>query len=700
MMRVIYLLLLCLATWLNFHSCALAQSAVNDSMVTHSQRGRDVLQIQTQFDRSSMATTGLAHVSVVARRPSPVDRDLVVVLYVKAYAVASGEAFAYRHPVRLDEGETTVKIEIPHLRYDSHTVWDVGIFEDGEDIEEKPPNWGNTPNWLYFDTQQLPILGLRSESEDEAALSAGMLAQTKLVDPQFDPNSRSSLTGVLQQFAHVQSVLEASEDWRSYYAYNYVALTPSAIEAINQQAAVAGAVRQAVLAGGSLLIHGVEDPEDWQAIDQLLALPNASGDLTQLESPDPAAGWYRDPLVNRIAAASLSETQPKPLTTDRPQGLTEYQALYRSVGFGHLMVSSLPLGKIPVQKFSFGVASRIAAMSPTGQATDGNWFWRNLIRAVGKPPVWMFCAMVTLFGAVLGPGLLWITGRIKRRSLMIFLVPAISLVATGAIIVYSILSEGFQTHVRVTSVQFVDGSNGDGFAWSRQNYFSGLPPREGLNFSLQTYARPVYPETNKNSWGMNSDPRRSLSGTITLTNEQQNWSGWLRPRQQQQLLVGHSLKRTQLPISIKRLSDNSVQVANQTNAPLPIILLRGAQDDYYLTRDLGAGQQVDITAEDATRVAPRISLTLVDYRPEAPPELGEGGSLLNFGNNSGSYTNNTPGAEMEDVLNLAFKRWLSDKFQLPPFGLAVLASHSQAIEVPLQGNSNENLHLTVGAQAW
>ena len=132
MMRVACLLLLCLATWSSLCSCASAQSAVTDAMVTRNLRNRDVLQIQTQFDKSSMATTGQAHVSIRARRPSPADRDLVVVLYVKAYSAQNGEAFAYRHPVRLREGETTVEVQIPHLRYENHTVWDVGIYEDGQ----------------------------------------------------------------------------------------------------------------------------------------------------------------------------------------------------------------------------------------------------------------------------------------------------------------------------------------------------------------------------------------------------------------------------------------------------------------------------------------------------------------------------------------------------------------------------------------
>ena len=161
--------------------------------------------------------------------------------------------------------------------------------------------------------------------------------------------------------------------------------------------------------------------------------------------------------------------------------------------------------------------------------SDSDWFWRNLIRTVGKPPVWTFCAIVTLFGALLGPGLLALTGRLRRRSLMIFLVPAISLVASLAIVAYGVLHEGFETHVRITSVQAIDGDAKLGFAWSRQNFFSGSPPRDGLKFSPHTYARPVYAEISDTNYWAERDPRKDRTCTVNIEPDQQRWSGWLRP---------------------------------------------------------------------------------------------------------------------------------------------------------------------------
>ncbi len=80
----------------------------------------------------------------------------------------------------------------------------------------------------------------------------------------------------------------------------------------------------------------------------------------------------------------------------------------------------------------------------TSGAYDENWSLRNMIASVGKPPIWTFCAIVLLFGLILGPGLLTLTGWIGRRSLMILLVPLFSLGATLAIVCYEVLHEGLE----------------------------------------------------------------------------------------------------------------------------------------------------------------------------------------------------------------------------------------------------------------
>ncbi len=342
--------------------------------------------------------------------------------------------------------------------------------------------------------------------------------------------------------------------------------------------------------------------------------------------------------------------------------------------------------------------SRILGSSVYGRhaqlavGADGNWFYRNLIAAVGKPPVWVFCFLITLFGAIIGPGLLFLTGRIGRRSLLILAVPLISFVATLAIITYGVLHEGFDTHLRINSVQWIDPGSERGFAWSRQNYFSGLPPSEGLKFPAGSYLRGV---------GIGNDnisafPRRSIDGMIS-EEDQLSLNGWLRPRTQQQLLVGHPVERMAAPIAVK-LAPAGLSITNATAGDLPLVVIRGfGLDNYYFASDLAAGETRVVASSIGSAVKAKVAKLMADLKPEAPPELrGGGGSLMEFGQ-SGNRWNMGEG---DDVINQSYRRYMSDRLELPPGGFSVLADQSGAVAVPLDGRMDEGIHLILGELTW
>ncbi|MCA9126479.1 MAG: hypothetical protein KDB22_05315 [Planctomycetales bacterium] len=329
-----------------------------------------------------------------------------------------------------------------------------------------------------------------------------------------------------------------------------------------------------------------------------------------------------------------------------------------------------------------------------GEEFDGNWSWRNLITAVGKPPVWTFCFAVAMFGLLLGPGLLFFTAWLGRRSLMIFFVPLLALVATFAIIGYGILHEGFQTHIRTVSVQSIDPGTGNGFVWSRQSYFSGLPPKSGLPFRSNTYVRPVHPEGQQSSYPRYDDPSKYVGSDILL-GDAQVWQGWLRPRQHQQLLVGHPVDSAPAVLAMSKLESGELRTKNLTNATMLTVVIRGADEDYYYFADLKAGETVDLPAIDVSLVESNIARAMSDIKPQAPPELDSGGSLLGFVRQS-----NVVGGEELDVINHAFRKHMSDQLDIEPFGFAVLQKESDLVEIPIEGLRGDNLHLVVGVQPW
>ncbi len=167
---------------------------------------------------------------------------------------------------------------------------------------------------------------------------------------------------------------------------------------------------------------------------------------------------------------------------------------------------------------------------------------------------------------ILGPGLLILTAWIGRRSLLILLVPLVSIGATLAIVAYQVLHEGFGTHVRISSVINIDERSGDGFVWSRQNFFSGWPPREGMSIPHNIYCRPV----GNSRFGRSGGPRTSSVYQYSVEHQPEVsiWRGVIQAREQKQLLIGHPAKLS-MPIQVKRIDDKRASLSNLTDETLP-----------------------------------------------------------------------------------------------------------------------------------
>ena len=413
-------------------------------------------------------------------------------------------------------------------------------------------------------------------------------------------------------------------------------------------------------------------------------------------------GNHRDNMHDFMSVLGFEDVTFNQLEAGRARllsALSSEKVLGRDYGRGRVVICSRPLHELMPSQIGSLVDTKAekTLCVLTAKSHDGSWFWQNLIIEVGKPPVWAFCVLVTLFGALLGPGLLLFTGRLQRRSLMIFLVPSVSLVATLAIVLYGVLHEGFDTHIRIHSVTAYDNPAQVAFGWSRQNYFSGLPPRDGLQFSADAYVRPVAPDDAGRYSGM-PDPRRNLTGTVSV-GEKQTWHDWLKPRQHQQLLVGHKVDPRTIPISTERNEAGKLVLKNLTKVKLPLVVLRGDKDDYYFEADLGPHESREPEIQDLESVTVAVSRVGAEFKPKIPPELDGGSdSLLNFGNPrryARAYY-----VQASEIINDAFKRYLSDELELEPHGFATLVPEFDAIEIPLKGIQSDNVNLVIGVDPW
>jgi hypothetical protein len=191
-------------------------------------------------------------------------------------------------------------------------------------------------------------------------------------------------------------------------------------------------------------------------------------------------------------------------------------------------------------------------------------------------------------------------------------------------------------------------------------------------------------------------PREALDGSIIL-GEQQIWLNWLKPRRQQQLLVGHRLTNVKFPIAFQSPTVGELQATNLTDQPISVAVTRDSSGKYYFIRDLAARETVTVVAEEQATAVAKIARLLANLKPSPPKELtAGGGSLLTFGTSSRWSAN----SEEPDVINSTFATRMSDRIFLPTGGAAALVTETSDIEIPIEGKMDKSLHLIVGENVW
>ncbi|MEO8272247.1 MAG: hypothetical protein ABI557_21230, partial [Aureliella sp.] len=179
-----------------------------ENLVTRSFGGRDVLKVKTTLESGPSPMAGVAWVSIVAPRPSPADRDFVVVVYIKDYRSSSAESIAYRREVRLAEGTSRIELQITFMEPRSYMVWDVDLIEDGRNIENQPPNSASNYNLTNYqpDKAYSASLGLLAAGESEDEMSAAVDAIASRLYPSVDRKVPSTSTGRLPELIRLRVI--------------------------------------------------------------------------------------------------------------------------------------------------------------------------------------------------------------------------------------------------------------------------------------------------------------------------------------------------------------------------------------------------------------------------------------------------------------------------------------------------------------
>ncbi len=687
-------LLSALVFWLGMVQPAQSQSQEGSCRIATG--GADPLTISFLLECSSLDANGALHYYVAPNKgPSASDRELDIEFSISpSTQLRSG--CIHRFKIQLKEGATSTegRIYFPvgeHKDiYQQRTqYWNVQVREDGDDVEAS--RWLRLGNGNQFvPVKVMPgdrpppmtiarnapggaILHVLQSDESLVPWFAERMSLLVTRTPFAQPVNEGAEFNLARDYSratNIRNIESLPEQWQYYLQFSVLTFHAPTFERLKvDRPRAAEAIKQYVTAGGKVVLIAAEG-NGAKLVDQW---------LQNDDQAEPSRNWMT-PQFNAEAKELLQSADSKELS--------ESDWTVRSVARGSVFV----FNKNPRVVHGFEVLSSVlqpVVGMASGSSMDEAWSFRNLISSVGKPPVWTFCVIVLLFGLILGPGLLVLTGWIGRRSLLILLVPLVSFGATCAIVAYQVLHEGFGTHVRISSAISVDERTGTGFVWSRQTYYSSWPPREGFVIPKDVYFRPVQNASLNYRGGIN---RRFeiTSYSVEHTSEESRCRGLLPSQEQKQFLVGHPAK-VSMPIQVKVIDAKTIMLKNLTKEPLPFVVLRDGGDGYFMHENIPPQAQVELSSQPFGDLAGSLSRIRNQLIPSLPPEL------RTMGWGASQAMNGSEIIDQAWMSNLAEQ---SNQSGIPPFGFVTAVRQCDAVFVPLKVNSNESLHLITGSALW
>ncbi|MBB6428838.1 hypothetical protein [Algisphaera agarilytica] len=218
--------------------------------------------------------------------------------------------------------------------------------------------------------------------------------------------------------------------------------------------------------------------------------------------------------------------------------------------------------------------------------------------------------MMLLFTLLIGPANIFLLSWMKRRMWLLWTIPAIAFVFAGAVLAYSILSEGVRPRAKTVAVTVLDQTTRQAVTLGFTGYYAPLTPGDGLRFGERTMITPQ--NSDSGYYGYN----RGRPRTIDVTNGQHLSRGWVVAR-----VPAHFDLRTvedrRERLDITRAEDGGLAVVNGLGLPIKRLILVDAQGQMYEAPSIAAGGSVD---------AERIERKAVD-RESVMEKLSEVGAI-------------------------------------------------------------------------
>ncbi len=215
-------------------------------------------------------------------------------------------------------------------------------------------------------------------------------------------------------------------------------------------------------------------------------------------------------------------------------------------------------------------------------------------------PVRGLMLLIIAFAVLIGPVNLWLLGRKRKRMWLLWTVPAISLLFSGAVWVYASFSEGWGARERTEGITLLDERKLTATTLGVTAYYSTLTPGDGLRFDADTELTPAL--TRESHYG---DGR---SRTLDTTDGQHLRSGWIVARVPAHFKVRKSdpTQRARINPTIK--PDGTPEAVNGLGAGVTRLALATPDGRIFTAGPTPAGQRFVFTPSGQQAQAPPITL--------------------------------------------------------------------------------------------
>lgn len=206
---------------------------------------------------------------------------------------------------------------------------------------------------------------------------------------------------------------------------------------------------------------------------------------------------------------------------------------------------------------------------------ENRGFWSFMVPGVGLAPVKTFVVLLTLFVVGIGPVSFVVLKKWKRPNWLMFTVPIAAMLVTLGLIAYALLTDGLSVRARSRTITHINQRTGREATWSRQAYYAGLPPGDGLRFPGDCAVYPI-------DFAPGAEFVRDR--VLDLTTDQHFRRGYLGARETAQFMVqrcGATDARVEIKSPESDAAANTLTIVNHLGGELEELYLRDEKGQVF-----------------------------------------------------------------------------------------------------------------------